>query len=88
VCVCVCVFVCVLVFAATGIGAGAAPIRQSLTQATGADSMQDDFVPTFWFEEEYPLPPQYKEGLTGRGGTVAITATWPDIVRIAASAEW
>ena len=37
------------VFYETGIGADAAPIRQSMTQVTAADSMREEFVPTFWY---------------------------------------
>jgi hypothetical protein len=33
----------------TGIGADAAPIRQSMTKVTAADSMREEFVPTFWY---------------------------------------
>ena len=46
------------------------------------------FSVAFRFEDEYPTPPQYQGGLTGRGGVIAITGTSSDIVSITSAAEW
>ena len=70
-------------------------IRQSLTKVTEADSMKEDFVPTFWFEDEHPTPPQFIADpsnpdypLTGSDGAVLISATTPDMEIILKSSDW
>jgi len=71
-----------------GVGDGVAPIRQSLTQVSAADSMKDDFVPIFWFEDESPTPPQIVSSTEGKEASIAISASMNDIFEILGNGQW
>jgi hypothetical protein len=72
-----------------GVGDGVVPRRQSLTQVSAADSMKYDFVPIFWFEDEFArTPPQIVSSTEGTEASIAISASTKDIFKILGNGQW